>query len=91
MVLIKPGMPYLDICYAVKETYKVPTFAYQVSGEYSMIMSAIQNNYINEHDSIIESLLCFKRAGCDGIVTYFAPYVAKTLDKWIKNKFYFGE
>ena len=81
MILIKPGMPYLDICYAVKETYKVPTFAYQVSGEYSMIMSAIQNNYLNHDDTILESVMCFKRAGCDGVVTYFAPIIAKLINK----------
>ena len=81
MILIKPGMPYLDICSAVKEKYKVPTFAYQVSGEYSMLMSAIQNNYLKKEETILESILCFKRAGCDGIVSYFAPYIANFLNK----------
>ncbi len=81
MILIKPGMPYLDICSTVKEKFKVPTFAYQVSGEYSMLMSAIQNNYLKKEDTILESILCFKRAGCDGIVSYFAPFIANFLNK----------
>ena len=81
MILIKPGMPYLDICSAVKERFKVPTFAYQVSGEYSMLMSAIQNNYLKKEETILESILCFKRAGCDGIVSYFAPFIANFLNK----------
>ncbi len=79
MIIIKPGMPYLDIIYKVKQKYKVPTYAYQVSGEYSMIKGAIDNQWFNEEKIIFESLISFKRAGCNGIITYFAPYVAKKL------------
>ncbi|MEE2944866.1 MAG: porphobilinogen synthase [Pseudomonadota bacterium] len=79
MVMVKPGMPYLDICTRVKSTFGVPTFAYQVSGEYAMIKAAAQNGWIDGDKAMIESLLAFKRAGCDGILTYFAPDVAKAL------------
>ncbi|AUI66464.1 MULTISPECIES: porphobilinogen synthase [Glaesserella] len=79
MVMVKPGMPYLDLVYRVKETFGVPTFAYQVSGEYAMHMAAIQNGWLKEKECIIESLLCFKRAGADGILTYFAKQVAEWL------------
>lgn len=79
MVMVKPGMPYLDVCRRVKDTFGVPTFAYQVSGEYSMIAGAAQNGWIDGDKAMIESLMCFKRAGCDGILTYFAPQVAKAL------------
>ncbi|MDG6279756.1 porphobilinogen synthase [Glaesserella parasuis] len=79
MVMVKPGMPYLDLVYRVKETFGVPTFAYQVSGEYAMHMSAIQNGWLKEKECIMESLLCFKRAGADGILTYFAKQVAEWL------------
>ena len=72
MVMVKPGAPYLDICYRIKTSFGVPTFSYQVSGEYSMIMGAIKNGWITEDEAILESMTCFKRAGCDGIVTYFA-------------------
>lgn len=79
MVMVKPGMPYLDLVYRVKQTFGVPTFAYQVSGEYAMHKAAIQNGWLNEKASVIESLLCFKRAGADGILTYFAKQVAEWL------------
>nr|WP_321241519.1 porphobilinogen synthase [uncultured Tolumonas sp.] len=76
MVMVKPGMPYLDIIYRVKQQFAVPTFAYQVSGEYAMHMAAIQNSWLKERECIMESLLCFKRAGADGILTYFAKRAA---------------
>lgn len=79
MVMVKPGMPYLDMVWRVKENFGVPTFAYQVSGEYSMHMAAIQNGWLKERECIMESLLCFKRAGADGILTYFAKQVAEWL------------
>ncbi len=81
MVMVKPGMPYLDICRRVKDEFGVPTFAYQVSGEYAMIMAAAQNGWIDGDKAMVESLLGFKRAGCDGILTYFAPAVARKLSK----------
>ena len=73
MIIIKPGMPYLDIVYRAKNQFGVPTFAYQVSGEYSMIISSSSSNNLNEMDMIIESISCFKRAGADGILSYFTP------------------
>ncbi|MFT5785634.1 MAG: porphobilinogen synthase [Ascidiaceihabitans sp.] len=79
MVMIKPGLPYLDICRRVKDTFGAPTYAYQVSGEYSMIKAAAQNGWIDEERVMMESLLAFKRAGCDGILTYFAPAAARVL------------
>jgi porphobilinogen synthase len=79
MVMVKPGMPYLDIVRRVKETFRVPTFAYQVSGEYAMIMAACEKGYLDPKKVIPESLLAFKRAGADGILTYFALDVAKSL------------
>ncbi|EHD19676.1 MULTISPECIES: porphobilinogen synthase [Brenneria] len=79
MVMVKPGMPYLDVVRRVKETFGVPTFAYQVSGEYAMHMAAIQNGWLQEQPVIMESLLCFKRAGADGVLTYFAKRVAQWL------------
>ena len=79
MVMVKPGMPYLDMVWRVKETFGVPTFAYQVSGEYAMHMAAIQNGWLKERECIMEGLLCFKRAGADGILTYFANQVAEWL------------
>ena len=79
MVMVKPGMPYLDICRRVKDEFGVPTFAYQVSGEYAMMQAAIQNGWLDASKVVAESLLCFKRAGCDGILTYFAPDVARAL------------
>ncbi|PCI62486.1 MAG: porphobilinogen synthase [Gammaproteobacteria bacterium] len=80
MVMVKPGMPYLDIVRQVKDTFKVPTYAYQVSGEYAMHMAAIQNGWLAEKPCVMEGLLAFKRAGADGILTYFAKNVAR----WLK-------
>lgn len=79
MVMVKPGMPYLDICHRVKSEFQAPTFAYQVSGEYAMLMAAAQNGWLDGDAVMMESLLAFKRAGCDGILTYFAPRVARLL------------
>jgi len=81
MVMIKPGLPYLDVCRAVKSEFKVPTFAYQVSGEYAMIESAHLNGFIDRDSIILETMLSFKRAGCDGILTYFALQIAHLLNK----------
>ena len=78
MVMVKPGMPYLDIVRRVKDEFKVPTFVYQVSGEYAMHQAAIQNGWLTEA-VIFESLLAMKRAGADGILTYFAKFVAQRL------------
>ncbi len=80
-VMIKPGMPYLDIIREVKDKFGVPTFAYQVSGEYAMMMAAIQNGWLDKDTTMMEALLAFKRAGADGILTYFAKDVAKLLSK----------
>ncbi len=80
MVMVKPGMPYLDICQRVKQEFAAPTFAYQVSGEYAMIMAAAQNGWIDGDRAMMESLMGFKRAGCDGVLTYFAPQVARALN-----------
>jgi porphobilinogen synthase len=79
MVMVKPGLPYLDIVRRVKESFRVPTFAYQVSGEYAMIEAAAANGWIDGERAMLESLLAFKRAGADGILTYFAPRVAERL------------
>jgi porphobilinogen synthase len=79
MVMVKPGMPYLDIVRRVKDTFGVPTFAYQVSGEYSMIMAAAQNGWLDGYKAMMESLIAFKRAGADGVLTYFAPRAAQKL------------
>jgi len=81
MIMIKPGMPYLDIIKIIKDTFNVPTFAYQVSGEYSMIMAAVANKWLDPDKVILESLLSFKRAGADGILTYFAKNIAERLQK----------
>ena len=81
MVMIKPGMPYLDIVRRIKDQYGAPTYAYQVSGEYAMIMAAAQNGWLDEKAVIMESLLGFKRAGADGVLTYFAKRVAQ----WLKE------
>ena len=78
MVMVKPGMPYLDICRAVKDEFGAPTFAYQVSGEYAMLEGAIRNGWLSR-DAMTESLLSFRRAGCDGVLSYFAPTVAEML------------
>lgn len=80
MVMVKPGLPYLDVIHRVKQKFGMPTFAYQVSGEYSMHMAAIQQNWLQEA-VIYESLLCFKRAGADGILTYFGKYLADRLQQ----------
>jgi porphobilinogen synthase len=82
MVMVKPGMPYLDIVKMIKDTFQVPTFIYQVSGEYSMIMGAINNSWLDGDKVVMESLISFKRAGANGILTYFAKQVAEKL----KNK-----
>jgi porphobilinogen synthase len=79
MIMVKPGLPYLDICRRVKETFAMPTFAYQVSGEYAMIMAASGNGWLDGERAMWESLSAFKRAGCDGVLTYFAPRVAEKL------------
>ncbi len=79
MVMVKPGLPYLDICRRVKDTFGAPTFAYQVSGEYSMIRGAADQGWSNGDLAMMESLMAFKRAGCDGILTYFAPAAARVL------------
>ena len=79
MIIIKPGMPYLDIISKAKNEFNFPVIAYQVSGEYSMIRAAIQNGWFDEEKIIFETMMCFKRAGCDAIITYFAPFVAQKL------------
>ncbi|WP_193175461.1 porphobilinogen synthase [Oricola nitratireducens] len=79
MVMVKPGLPYLDICHRVKETFQIPTYVYQVSGEYAMIEAAAANGWIDGERVMMESLLAFKRAGCDGILTYFALRAARLL------------
>jgi porphobilinogen synthase len=77
MVMVKPGMPYLDIVCIVKQEFKVPTFAYQVSGEYAMIKAASQNGWLDHDKTMMEAMLCFKRAGADGVLTYFARDIAR--------------
>jgi porphobilinogen synthase len=79
LVMVKPGMPYLDVLRLVKDTFAVPTFAYQVSGEYAMIMAAAGNGWLDGDKAMMESLTAFKRAGADGILTYFARRVAERL------------
>ena len=79
MVMVKPGLPYLDICRRVKDNFGAPTFAYQVSGEYAMIMAAAQNGWIDGDRAMMESLMAFRRAGCDGVLSYFAPRAARAL------------
>ena len=79
MVMVKPGMPYLDICRRVKDAFGAPTYAYQVSGEYAMIKGAAERGWIDGEKAMMESLMGFKRAGCDGILTYFAPEAARKL------------
>jgi len=81
MVMVKPGMPYLDMCRAVKDRFGAPTYAYQVSGEYAMIQAAAANGWIDGDKVMLESLMCFRRAGCDGVLTYFAPRVARILNQ----------
>src|SRR5690606_10629731 len=79
MVMVKPGLPYLDIVRRVKDTFQVPTFAYQVSGEYAMLKAAAQNGWLDHDATMMESLLAFKRAGADGVLTYFALEAAEHL------------
>jgi porphobilinogen synthase len=79
MVMVKPGMPYLDVVRRVKDEFKVPTFAYQVSGEYAMLKAAAANGWLDPDAVMMEALLAFKRAGADGILTYFAIDAAKKL------------
>lgn len=79
MVMVKPGLPYLDVCARVKAEFRVPVFAYQISGEYAMIEAAAANGWIDGEAAMLETLLAFRRAGCDGILTYFAPRAARLL------------
>jgi porphobilinogen synthase len=79
MVMVKPGMPYLDVLHRVKSAFAMPTFVYQVSGEYAMIMAAAGNGWLDGDKAIVESLIAFKRAGADGILTYFAARVGEKL------------
>ena len=81
MVMVKPGMPYLDIVRRVKEVFAVPTFAYQVSGEYAMLSAAAENGWLDREKVMLESLVAFKRAGADGVLTYFALELARLLSK----------
>jgi porphobilinogen synthase len=81
MVMVKPGMPYLDIVARVRAEFGVPTFAYQVSGEYAMIEGAARAGWLERDRVILESLLAFKRAGANGVLTYFAPHAAKLLQR----------
>jgi porphobilinogen synthase len=81
MVMVKPGMPYLDICRRAKDMFGAPTYAYQVSGEYAMIKGAALNGWIDGEKAMLESLMAFRRAGCDGVLTYFAPEVARALKR----------
>ena len=78
-IMVKPGMPYLDIVRRVKSELRVPTFVYQVSGEYAMLKAASQNGWLDEKSVVLEALMCFKRAGADGILTYYAEDVAQWL------------
>jgi porphobilinogen synthase len=80
MVMVKPGLPYLDVVRRVKDTFEVPTFAYQVSGEYAMIEAAARNGWLDGERAMMESLLAFKRAGADGVLTYFAVRAAEKLN-----------
>ena len=79
MVMVKPGMPYLDVCQRVKQTFGVPVFAYQVSGEYAMLAGAAERGWLDRDTVVIETLTAFRRAGCDGVLTYFAPEIARAL------------
>ncbi len=79
MIMIKPGLPYLDIVYRIKQNFNIPIFAYHVSGEYAMLKAAVQNNWLKEEQVVLETLLAFKRAGADGILTYYAKQAAKWL------------
>jgi porphobilinogen synthase len=79
MLLVKPGLAYLDIVARVKDAFALPTYAFQVSGEYAMLKAAAQNGWLDEDRAVLETLTAFKRAGADGIVTYFAPKAAELL------------
>jgi porphobilinogen synthase len=79
LLMVKPGLPYLDILWRIKEAFGLPTFAYQVSGEYAMIEAAARNGWIDGERAMMESLTAFKRAGADGILTYYAPRIAEKL------------
>ena len=81
MIMVKPGMPYLDIVAKLKQAFGVPTFAYQVSSEYAMLMAAAQNGWLDGERVMIESMMAFKRAGADGVLTYFAPRIAEHLNR----------
>jgi porphobilinogen synthase len=81
MVMVKPGLPYLDILHRIKSAFGMPTFAYQVSGEYAMIAAAAANGWLDGDKAMMESLLAFKRAGADGVLTYFAQTIAEKLKK----------
>jgi porphobilinogen synthase len=81
MIMVKPGLPYLDIVRRLKDAFQMPTFAYQVSGEYAMIKAATERGWLDHDRAVLESLLAFKRAGADGILTYFAPFVAERLGR----------
>ncbi len=81
LVMVKPGLPYLDVIQRVKQTFQVPTFAYHVSGEYAMLKAAAENGWLNEQKTVLEALLCFKRAGADAIFTYYA----KTVAQWLQE------
>jgi porphobilinogen synthase len=83
MVMVKPGMPYLDVVRRVKDEFRVPTFAYQVSGEYAMLKAAANNGWLDHDAVMLESLLAFKRAGADGVLTYFARDVARIVNPQI--------
>ena len=81
MVMVKPGMPNLDIIWRVKQTFGMPTFAYQVSGEYAMLKAAAENHWLDERAAVLETMTCFKRAGCDGVLSYYAEQVAEWLQQ----------
>lgn len=81
MIMVKPGMPYLDVIRRAHDTFNAPLFAYQVSGEYAMLMAAIENGWLDRQAAMLESIMSFKRAGCDGILTYLAPEIAEMLEQ----------
>ena len=80
MVMVKPGLPYLDMVREVKDRFGAPTYAYQVSGEYAMIAAAAANGWVDGDKVMVESMMSFRRAGCDGVLTYFAPRLAQILN-----------
>jgi porphobilinogen synthase len=79
--MVKPGLPYLDVIARVKDAFAMPTFVYQVSGEYAMLSAAVQNGWLDGERAMMESLISFKRAGADGILTYFAPQAARLISQ----------